>query len=389
MTDLSGLPARLTFKSGQAPKGRERSRASGRVSALLVALKLWVRRLVILSAVVYPLSLLATIVAFRFVGERWWLTAAGLYLPRAVFASPLPFVALAALLCRERRLALLQLLSVALVLFPLMGLVVPIPRLSRGSGLTMRILSFNVNNGQAGQAVLLAAIERYSPDLVLLQETYPRSNAPLVAALRARYPSVDATDQFIVASRWPLSDIKASEKVWYDGRVHSSRYMRYTVGAAPNGALTVYNIHPVSPRQGLYSIRGAGFRKEMASGRLFEGAASPVVQANSGLRAAELDALSRDVRTESGPVVVAGDTNLPGLSPILARLSRGYQDGFEKAGWGFGYTFPAKMAWMRIDRMLASSEVSFEHFEVGCAGASDHLCVVADVQVRPAAHTSR
>jgi endonuclease/exonuclease/phosphatase (EEP) superfamily protein YafD len=60
-----------------------------------------------------------------------------------------------------------------------------------------------------------------------------------------------------------------------------------------------------------------------------------------------------------------------------------YQDGFRKAGWGFGYTFPNDRRpppWMRIDRILATDQLRFVRFDVGDSRASDHRCVVADVQ---------
>jgi endonuclease/exonuclease/phosphatase family metal-dependent hydrolase len=37
---------------------------------------------------------------------------------------------------------------------------------------------------------------------------------------------------------------------------------------------------------------------------------------------------------------------------------------------------------MRIDRILASPGLRFTNFDVGCRGASDHLCVVADLSRR-------
>ena len=86
---------------------------------------------------------------------------------------------------------------------------------------------------------------------------------------------------------------------------------------------------------------------------------------------------------EKGPVIIAGDTNLPGLSFVFHRSLSGFQDGFTRAGWGFGYTFPTNhVPWMRIDRVLASDELRFVRFEVGKSLVSDHHCVVADLQRR-------
>jgi endonuclease/exonuclease/phosphatase (EEP) superfamily protein YafD len=81
-------------------------------------------------------------------------------------------------------------------------------------------------------------------------------------------------------------------------------------------------------------------------------------------------------------VVIAGDLNLTGLSPVLAHLSR-FRDGFTDAGWGFGYTFPTNhRPWMRLDRILATDDLDFTYFEVGTSNASDHRCVVAEFERR-------
>ena len=51
-------------------------------------------RLVRFLAVAYPVALLGLILAFRLVGERYWATTIGLYLPRIGYGLPLPVVAL-------------------------------------------------------------------------------------------------------------------------------------------------------------------------------------------------------------------------------------------------------------------------------------------------------
>ena len=82
---------------------------------------------------------------------------------------------------------------------------------------------------------------------------------------------------------------------------------------------------------------------------------------------------------DPGPFVVAGDTNLPGLSRVARSYFASVTDGFTAAGAGFGYTYPTKFPWMRIDRILASRNLEFTHFEVGSSRNRDHLSVVADL----------
>jgi endonuclease/exonuclease/phosphatase family metal-dependent hydrolase len=96
------------------------------------------------------------------------------------------------------------------------------------------------------------------------------------------------------------------------------------------------------------------------------------------LRMSQVRTFARMAARETLPVIIAGDTNLPNLSPSLDYV-RDFQDGFADAGRGLGYTFPARSPWMRIDRIMASRQLRFLSFDVGSSRASDHLCVVADL----------
>jgi endonuclease/exonuclease/phosphatase family metal-dependent hydrolase len=128
-------------------------------------------------------------------------------------------------------------------------------------------------------------------------------------------------------------------------------------------------------------MRGKGLRREILSGRIFGGENSEVLQSDTILRGQQIEAAGRYADQEQVPVVIAGDTNLPGLSVYLSSYLSRYHDAFRQASWGFGYTFPAdKTPWMRIDRVMASDELRFVGFQVGGSKLSDHLCVVADLQ---------
>lgn len=336
----------------------------------------WIRASKVLAAV-YPLALLATVLALRAIGERWWVTTVALYLPRIVLAVPLLIVLGALLALRLRRWLWTQLPSVLLLAFPLMGLVLPWPHGSAGAP-GVRLLSYNVNSGLGGVDGVVEQIDRFSPDVVLLQET--GHNEGFEPLLRARYATVSVVDQFVLAARYPLSAMTGPDRIAFEGHARSPRFLRYVL-ETPRGPLVVYNVHPVSPREDFAALRGRnGFLREVLSGRVFAGASAPRIQANSELRALQVAAFTDAARHESGPVVVAGDTNLPGLSPVLAQSTSGFVDAFAQAGWGVGYTYPNnRLPWMRIDRVLGSGGVRFSNFSVGDSKASDHLCVVADV----------
>ena len=332
----------------------------------------------VIAAWAYPAALLATWLGLALIGERWWVTTALLYVPCIAFGAPLVVLVPALLLMRRRQLIWTQALAFMLTLFPLMGVVLP-GLGGHNAGPTLTLMSFNVNSEAEGVAQIVHEIGANSPDVVLLQEVSP--NSALQELLKPRFPYTEASTQFIIASRYPITERTDPAKIPFEGHERSPRFMRYVVDS-PLGRLAIYSLHPLSPRGalGIYRFRGA--LRRLRSGEFLAGDPEADVGANARLRDAQIRISSEMAAKESLPVLLAGDTNLPGLSAIRRRYLSGYGDAFRQASWGFGYTYPAQHPWMRLDRIMADHRLRFTDFHVGCAGASDHLCVVARI-VRP------
>jgi vancomycin resistance protein VanJ len=342
-------------------------------------LRRWLRGSLILCAWSYPAILLALWLGFYWVGEAWWVTAAGLYVPRLPFLVPVPFVALALYAWGLRRLLWTQVLAAFIVTVPLMGFILPWPMRAQRAAPTLRVLSFNVNSAIGGAQALIDKIVAASADIVLLQEA--PGGTQLVDALRVHYPYVQSSTQFIIASRFPITAAIDPDRLFYCGRTRPPRFMRYEL-KTPIGPLALYNIHPISPRGVLHIRQLRAALHQLRTGELFAGDPEADVESNVGLRALQVEAVTNDAARESLPVLIAGDTNLPGLSALLRKRLSGYTDAFRAASWGFGYTFPEQHPFLRLDRILASDKLRFSSFRTDCHGVSDHLCVVADLQAR-------
>lgn len=337
----------------------------------------WLRRLLVIGAYGYPALLLALCLALRFVGEDWWLTAALLYLPRVVFLLPLVLFVPAVLWPLKRpRLLWTQAAALVLCVFPLMGFVLPWSAPS-AEGPTLKVVSFNVNSYYGGVEGLMSSITRAEADLVVLQEA-PEWGSALRDRLKATFPHVEQSTQFIIASRFPILERTEPEKLPHWGRQRSPRFMRYLL-ETPLGKLAVYNVHPISPRGALGVHQMRGLLHSVRTGVVLQGDPATDLVQNSSLRTAQVAAVAAMAAQERSPVLLAGDTNLPGLSAALDRHWGHYTDGFRQASWGFGYTFSARYPLMRLDRMFVGSGLAFSSFEVACHGVSDHLCVQARV----------
>jgi endonuclease/exonuclease/phosphatase (EEP) superfamily protein YafD len=341
----------------------------------------WLRRLVVALALLYPAALLGTVFMMRAMGESWWFARLTLYLPRLLFLLPLPFLTLALLLVRARRYLFSQVVAFGIVLFPLMGFVPPWFHTPTPGLPTLRVVSYNVNSGYWGWEKVLGQIDELHPDVVLIQEVVGDARWG-VETMKKRYPVVENSTQFIIASRYPIKETIDPERLPLEGRQRSPRFMRHLI-ETPLGPIAFYNIHPISPRHGLWALRTGGLKKGLLTGSLLRGETARLLQADGQLRDLQVEAIAQRASQEKVPVVIGGDTNLPDLSPALGYLSR-FHDGFRAAGWGFGYTFPVgRTRWMRLDRLFASPQLRFVGFAVGRHDwASDHSCVVADLQVQ-------
>jgi endonuclease/exonuclease/phosphatase (EEP) superfamily protein YafD len=325
--------------------------------------------------------LAVVILALRLVGERWWVTTIALYLPRAGFALPLPFLTAAVLWAGPRRWLASQALALVLVLFPLMGLTFSFPRTASQDRPHLRLLSFNINAGFAGVDAIASVITRANADVILLQENWHGEGE----ALRSRFPGyhLNVSGQFVIISRFPILETHEPPHIPLGGQQRSPRFVRYRLALPGGTIIQLYNLHPLSPREAFEDLRGDGIGTQLRSGRFFLSATGRAsLAANAALRSAQVEAAAEDARRSPDPVVLAGDTNLPELSWARARSFGAFQDGFARVGNGFGYTFPRPRGpWMRIDRVMADDRLRFLTFSIVKDSASDHLAVVADLEV--------
>jgi endonuclease/exonuclease/phosphatase (EEP) superfamily protein YafD len=337
----------------------------------------WLARCTRWLALAYPIVLLLLVLGLYLIGESWWVTGAALYVPRVVYLAPIPFLALGLVILRERRLLWTQAAALVIAVVPLMGLTFSVPSWFAKGTPRLKIVSLNANTGYFGYDNIAAALEALDADIILIQE-YPWADK-LSERLGKRYAHVEKANQFLIASRHPITKSTDPDRIPYYSKQRSPRFMRHLVETTL-GPIALYNVHPVSPRgvMNVHEMRSAFH--QLRTGKIFAVDPAESFQGNSGLRVLQIEAVGRMASQETVPVVMAGDFNLPGLSAVFRRHLSRYQDGFREAGSGFGYTFSAKYPLMRLDRILASDEFRFVSFRVGCPNISDHLCVIAELE---------
>ena len=297
-------------------------------------------------------------IASLLLGEQSRLTLMLLYLPRLPLLLAAALGALLAPLTR-RRVPLLVAAQVVLglvVLFPVMGLAVST---SRSMERPIHLASYNVFFGKAGRPALLEEVVAMPADVVVIQAAFGSLSQKLQERLPDR--TVKQDGELVIVTKFQVRSMEVPPAL-PDGT--PAMFIKYVLDT-PGGPLRIYNVHAYSPRHALFGDRESG---------------DDIAQ-----REGQIGAAVAAARSDVSPFVIAGDTNLPALSAIGRRHLSGLTDAFADVGLGFGYTFPTKRPWMRIDRVLGSAGVRFTDVRVGARGASDHRPLFVDFEIAPPA----
>ncbi len=332
----------------------------------------------------YPLGLLAAWLLLRFSGEGWWVPLVGLYAPPVGFLFPAPIALAVTWRWGTRRWFVLQLSAVLLALFGLLGLNLGLGHDGRAAQdpRAIRLVSYNIDLGARGVPAIAAQVMKLQPNLVLLQEAHDGLAVELRQAFAGWH--IDQRDQFFIASRFPILDVRQPAPLHYQvgeggGRREGeggARFVAYTIDT-DLGPIDVFSVHTTSPREGLEDMRGAGFLHELRHGHVLLGRGADTLTFNAYRRRRQVEAVAAAARASTHPVIVAGDFNLPALSRIAHDNLGDLDDAFARVGRGFGYTYPTKLPFLRIDRIFTSHSLRAVDFRVGDTLASDHLCVSA------------
>jgi endonuclease/exonuclease/phosphatase (EEP) superfamily protein YafD len=299
-------------------------------------------------------------------GDRWWPATVLLFGPRWILLLPAALLMLAAAVWAPRMS--LPLLAAALtVVGPVMGLRLGLASWFASSehATSLRIVTVNAQGQQGADG--LARLVDLAPDLIAVQEcSDPRS---LEEALPGWQHHREGP--LCLSTRFPIESADTLTRKGIEQAGGSGRVVRYTI-LTPVGRLSLANVHLDTPRRGLEGIR--------------QGRVTP------GLQALRLKSLTREIESRrarswlneiEGPLIVAGDFNLPVESVIYQRYWGDLANAFSTAGFGFGFTRFNGWIRVRIDHILLSGGWRTSRAFVGPNVGSDHRPLVAEVRWDP------
>lgn len=317
-----------------------------------------------LAAVVLVWALL------RFYADVWWPATLLLYGPRWVCAVPLVgLVPLA--LWRDRRLLAPLGVAALVLLFPILGYRVALPRGAASPAVApgappprhVRVMTYNVGEDTSEGADLYRIIAEVSPDILAIQECAAIGRSATRQA-GERYNVMAHGDACLLSrskiERTEVADPEAIRAIGGTGTM-----IRYTVHL-PAGDVSFVNVHLATVREGLeavmaHKLGGVATLKENIATR----------SAMSAMARAFVDATPQ-------PFLVAGDFNLPTDSAIYRRDWGAFDNAFDVAGRGFGTSKRTGWFGVRIDHILSGPGWRCDGAFIGPHLGGDHRPMVAD-----------
>jgi endonuclease/exonuclease/phosphatase family metal-dependent hydrolase len=222
----------------------------------------------------------------------------------------------------------------------------------------VRVAVYNVRGFRAGVEEVAGALERFRPDLILLQES---------------------------GSRWALRRFarRLGMDVATDPRAFLRRRVKDAVLVRPPWRIVEHRQHRFATIDRFYP-RGALIARLDASGRRCW-----AVCVHLGLRRKERGRHAREalrlLAGVEGPILLGGDLNELPDGPAVQVFGRRLRDVWLLGGDVAGKTFPAEDPTARIDYLFVSEDVRVERALVPSGPeirtASDHRPLIAEIEL--------
>jgi vancomycin resistance protein VanJ len=214
----------------------------------------------------------------------------------------------------------------------------------------LRVLSHNVDAANPDPARTAADLIAADADVIALEEITSADLKVYKKEFASKYPHVVSRGTVALWSKYPVEE---SESV--DVGFAWTRALRAEI-STPQGKVAFYVAHLASVRIGT-----SGF--------------------TSNQRNDTIKQLGQQIAQEKlAGVVVMGDFNGTANDRSLAPITAGLRSAQGAAGFGFGFTWPAKFPMARIDHIMVRGVVPTKAWVMDSTG-SDHRPVVAEIRI--------
>lgn len=268
---------------------------------------------------------------------------------------------------------------------------------------TLSLMTYNVRqfygaDGSNSLDSVMQLIREADPDIICLQEFYPRTASRTIASvdsLLEGYRSVDGRgkeqtpdgqdNQQMIYTR--LKVLASGHILTADAPAAPSTVWADVV--AGSDTVRVINNHLLSTQINAEDdayLTKMGYIVDTAADDRMRGIIGRFSR-SSIRRADQADSLARMIASSPHPVIVCGDFNDPPMSYTYNRISEGLQDAFCVKGKGYSHTFRGFNNVLRIDYVLLSPSLEVTEYTVQDVDYSDHLPVM--ILFKPSEKTNR
>jgi endonuclease/exonuclease/phosphatase (EEP) superfamily protein YafD len=291
-------------------------------------------------------------------GERLWLVALVNYFTPWFGLLLIPLIFLT-LFLKERVLLIVLLVAFLLIAGQYLPNFIP-KKLTRSSAHDIKVMTFNVHQRNMDSSALVEIIMKEDADIIALQEIPPEVRIQLAKDVASQYPynTLELFPGLLgqgLLSRYPLGQVSEKPDYSYQSAVIQTN----------QGPLKIINVHAPT-------LFPSSWKKDWLEQREY------------------YETLVAEVRSFEGPLILAGDFNTTPQSENYALVASDLKDTFQKSGWGFGFTYPAKPKFgielptplVRIDYIFVN-----EYFEstgtrvIDENGGSDHHPVSSYIRI--------
>jgi len=236
---------------------------------------------------------------------------------------------------------------------------VPISNLFVNSvGQSLPIMSANLSGGIKNPAPMKNHIVNEQLVLIAFQET-PRVEAEKIVP---QGWDIHCIGQMCLASAYKLKYLNSQSRQVLGGYGHLGLLYQLQINERK---IYVMNVHLETPRK--------GFEDFQLSKLNFE-----AIFNNSGQRYIESSLISSWLK-DKAPLIILGDFNMPVESSIYRGNFDHYNNAFNVAGFGFGFTKHTRILNIRIDHILTDENFSVIKAKVGSDVGSDHNPIIATI----------
>lgn len=317
----------------------------------------------------YLVLVIGAWVLLRVAADKWLPATVLLFGPRWLLLLPLLVLVVPAFLLNRRGLIPLTIAGLV-VSGPVMGLCTSWRGMAGGEprekAPLLRVITYNAGEGGTREEAVARLVDREGPDVLVVDEWRDAGTA-LLPKLGKNWHVAEHIST-AVFSRFPIKSVRRL------GAEHLRKHWRAPALKCeletPYGIIYVVGVHLETPREGLEALCWSPLRG---------GAEMDQTTADRRLESELASQMAAEVE---GPVVIAGDFNMPVESTIYRQYWQNWQNAFSIAGLGYGQTKFTRFFGVRIDHVLASSEWEVLGARVGANLGGDHRPLLVDLQLR-------